>query len=118
MENYNVEKKRIYLTGLSMGGFGTWMWAAEKADVFAAVAPICGGGKPENASKYGKLPIWAFHGDADTRVKIEKSQVMVDAIKAAGGNVKFTVYPGVKHNSWTQTYNNSELYKWFLSYSK
>lgn len=118
IKTYKVDKKRIYLTGLSMGGYGTWAWAAKRADVFAAAAPICGGGNPADASKYGKLPIWVFHGDKDKAVKIEKSQAMVDAIKKVGGNVKFTIYPGVGHDSWTATYNNADLYKWFLSHSK
>ena len=118
LKTYKVDKKKIYLTGLSMGGYGTWAWAAKRPDVFAAAAPICGGGNPADASKYGKLPIWVFHGDKDRAVKIEKSQVMVDAIKKAGGNIKFTVYPGVGHDSWTKTYDNPELYQWFLSHSK
>ena len=118
LKTYKVDKKRIYLTGLSMGGYGTWAWAAKRPDVFAAAVPICGGGNPADAAKYGKLPIWVFHGDKDRAVKIEKSQVMVDAIKKAGGNVKFTIYPGVGHDSWTQTYDNPELYKWLLSHSK
>ena len=117
-KKYNIDEKRIYLTGLSMGGFGSWALAAHTPKTFAAVAPICGGGSPNNAKKYGKLPIWAFHGDKDTVVKLEKSKVMVDAVKKAGGNAKLTIYPGVKHNSWTQTYNNAELYKWFLSHSR
>ena len=114
----HVDEDRIYLTGLSMGGFGSWNWAAEKPREFAAVAPICGGGNPKDASKYGKLPFWVFHGDADNVVNIQASQIMVDAIKAAKGNVKFTVYPGVGHNSWSKTYSNPELYKWYLSHKR
>jgi predicted peptidase len=117
-KTYHVDEDRIYLTGLSMGGFGTWKWAAENPREFAAIAPICGGGNPKDAKKYGKLPVWAFHGDADKTVKIELSKRMVDAIKAVKGNVKFTVYPGVGHNSWSKTYANPELYKWFLSHQK
>lgn len=118
LKTYKVDKKRIYLTGLSMGGYGTWAWAAKKPGTFAAVAPICGGGNPADASKYGKLPIWVFHGDKDKAVPIERSKSMVEAIKKVGGNVKFTVYPGVGHDSWTKSYDNPELYKWFLSHSK
>jgi predicted peptidase len=117
-KTYHVDQDRIYLTGLSMGGFGTWKVAAEMPGEFAAIAPICGGGNPKNAAKYGKLPIWVFHGNADTRVKIESSQTMVDAVKAARGNVKFTIYPGVGHNSWSKTYANPELYQWFLAHQK
>ncbi len=115
-KTYHVDESRIYLTGLSMGGFGSWKFAAAYPDEFAAVAPICGGGNPKDASKYGKLPFWVFHGDADKTVKIQASQIMVDAVKAAEGNVKFTIYPGVGHNSWSKTYSNPELYTWFLSH--
>lgn len=115
---YHVDENRIYLTGLSMGGFGTWKVAAAMPGEFAAIAPICGGGNPKDAAKYGQLPIWVFHGDADTRVKIQASQMMVDAVKAAKGNVKFTIYPGVGHNSWSKTYTNPALYQWFLSHKK
>ena len=118
LENYKVDKDRIYLTGLSMGGFGSWAWAASNPDKFAAVAPVCGGGNPKQAKKYGKLPIWAFHGDKDTVVAYNKSVEMVEAIKKEGGNAKLTTYKGVGHNSWTQAYNEKELYKWFLSQSK
>jgi predicted peptidase len=117
-KTYHVDENRIYLTGLSMGGFGTWKVAAEMPGEFAAIAPICGGGNPKDAAKYGQLPIWVFHGDADTRVEIQSSQRMVDAVKAAKGNVKFTIYPGVGHNSWSKTYANPALYQWFLSHEK
>ena len=117
IKNYKVDEKRIYLTGLSMGGFGSWAWASNYPERFAAVAPVCGGGNPKLAKKY-TMPIWAFHGDKDTVVAYKKSVDMVNAIKKAGGNAKLTTYPGVKHDSWTRTYNNPELYKWFLSHSK
>lgn len=117
-KTYHVDENRIYLTGLSMGGFGTWKFAADKPGEFAAIAPVCGGGNPKDAAKYGQLPIWVFHGDADDRVKIESSQKMVDAIKSVKGNVKFTIYPGVGHNSWSKTYSNTKLYEWFLSHQK
>ena len=116
-KNYKVDTNRIYLTGLSMGGFGSWAWAASNPDKFAAVAPICGGGNTKSAKKY-TMPIWAFHGDKDTVVAYKKSTDMVNAIKKAGGNAKLTTYKGVGHNSWTRAYNDKELYKWFLSHSK
>ncbi len=118
METYPVDRDRVYLTGLSMGGFGTWALAAAHPEKFAAIAPICGGGNPADAKVLSKLPIWVFHGDSDTTVPISKSQEMVDAIKKEGGDIKFTVYPGVGHDSWTQTYNNSELYEWLLKYRR
>lgn len=118
LENYKVDKSRIYLTGLSMGGSGSWRWLADRKNTFAAAAIVCARTNPEDAPKFGKLPIWVFHGDADSVVKISESQEMVDAIKKAEGNVKFTIYPGVKHDSWTETYDNQALYKWFLSFKK
>ena len=115
---HSVDKTRIYLTGLSMGGFGTWATAAEYPKKFAAVAPICGGGKVEWAKKYGKLPIWNFHGDKDGAVPVTLSRTMVEAIKKAGGNVTYTEYPGVGHNSWNKAYDNPKLYEWFLSHKR
>jgi dienelactone hydrolase len=112
--NHRVDPDRVYVTGLSMGGYGTWALAAAAPDRFAAAAPICGGGNPRNAGPLKRLPIWAFHGDKDNVVPLMQSQAMVDAIKAAGGNVKLTVYPGVGHDSWTATYENPEFYDWLL----
>lgn len=118
-KEYNVDKNRIYVTGLSMGGFGTWMLAAEAPERFAAAAPICGGGHTENAKKLVDMPIWVFHGDADNVVPVTLSKNYVEAIEKAGGKkVKLTTYPGVGHDSWTQTYKNKELYKFFLDNPK
>ncbi len=115
---YNVDRSRIYLTGLSMGGFGTWQTAALYPELFAAIAPICGGGDPRWAEQLKGTPTWVFHGARDRVVPIRFSRRMVEALKEAGGNVKFTVYPEAGHDSWTETYNNPELYKWFLSHRK
>jgi predicted peptidase len=115
IRTYRVDKSRVYLTGLSMGGFGTWSLAAAHPEKFAAIVPICGGGKPADAKKLAALPIWVFHGAKDPAVPVERSREMVEAIKAAGGNVKFTEYPEAQHNCWTETYNNPELYKWLLA---
>ena len=112
---YRVDPERIYLTGLSMGGYGTWMLAAAQPDRFAAIVPICGGGNPADAGKLKGLPIWVFHGADDKTVKLENSEKMVDALKAVGSDVKFTIYPGVGHDSWTETYANPELYDWLFS---
>jgi len=114
-----ADPQRVYLTGLSMGGFGTWAWAAKEPQRFAAAIPICGGGDPKTARQLIKLPIWAFHGDKDRTVPLSRSQVMVDAIKTAGGTkAKLTAYPGVGHNSWRKTYSNPEIYKWLLSHKR
>ncbi|MCL5096415.1 MAG: prolyl oligopeptidase family serine peptidase [Candidatus Omnitrophica bacterium] len=115
IEQYRVDKDRVYLTGLSMGGFGTWSLAAAHPEKFAAIAPICGGGNPADAKKLAKLPIWVFHGAKDTTVPIKRSEEMVDAIKAEDGSPKFTVYPDAGHDSWTATYNNPEFYQWLLA---
>jgi len=115
---YRIDEERIYVTGLSMGGFGTWYMAAAYPDRFAAIAPICGGGDPESAGRIAHLPVWVFHGAKDETVRIKKSEEMVAALKKVGGKVKFTVYPDLGHNSWDATYGNPELYKWFLEHTR
>jgi predicted peptidase len=117
-KQYRVDKARVYLTGLSMGGYGTWSLAAAHPEKFAAIAPICGGGNPADAPKLAKLPIWVFHGAKDPTVPIKRSEEMVEAIKGAGGNPKFTVYPDAGHDSWTATYDNPEFYTWLLGHKR
>lgn len=115
-DNYPVDRSRIYVTGLSMGGFGTWGLIAHSSDIIAAAAPLCGGYDVSFAPKMAKTPIWTFHGDADGAVKYEYTKNLVEAVKKAGNkDIQFTTYPGVNHNCWTQTYDNPELYRWFLS---
>jgi predicted peptidase len=118
LADYRVDRDRVYLTGLSMGGSGTWSFAAEYPDYFAAIVPICGGGDPKEASKLKALPIWVFHGAKDESVPLSRSEEMVKALKEAGADVKFTVYPEAGHDSWTETYNNPELYQWLLSHKR
>ena len=113
---YDVDTDRIYLTGLSMGGYGTWTLGAAHPDRFAAVAPICGGGKRFMALTLKDVPVWAFHGAKDRVVPLKESEEMVKAIKARGGDAKLTVYPDAGHDSWTATYNNQDLYDWFLTH--
>jgi len=122
-----VDKSRIYLTGLSMGGSGTWTLAFEHPDRFAAIAPICGGGDPavverlsaDKAAAGKGLGIWVFHGEKDPTVPIAKSEKMIEALKTLGcKDVAFTRYPEALHDSWTVTYNNPKLYDWFLSHQK
>ncbi|HWQ88954.1 MAG TPA: prolyl oligopeptidase family serine peptidase [Desulfitobacteriaceae bacterium] len=114
-ETYNVNPQKIYLTGLSMGGYGTWLLAAQHPKKFAAVAPVCGGGDPQWAPVLKDIPIWAFHGAKDDIVPLEQSQIMVRAVKEQGGNIRFTVYPDVGHDSWVKAYNDPDLYQWFLT---
>ena len=97
-----------------MGGFGTWALAAYSPDRFAALVPICGGGDPNTARRLSHIAIWVFHGAKDPTVPLKRSEDMVDALKKAGGNVKFTVYPEAGHDSWTEAYENPELYDWLL----
>ncbi len=118
ISQYKVDKHRIYLTGLSMGGYGTWSLASAYPEYFAAIVPICGGGETSMGPKLRKVPVWAFHGAKDTIVPVQKSVEMVEAVKAAGGDAKLTVYPDAQHDSWTQTYNNQELYDWLLAHRR
>jgi predicted peptidase len=115
-KNMNVDPTRVYVTGLSMGGYGTWRLVAAYPERFAAAVPICGGGEEQAwAQSLRRVPIWAFHGAGDAVVPLAESEKMVDAVRRAGGKVQFTVYPDVEHDSWTQTYDNEEIYEWLLS---
>ena len=111
---YRIDSARIYVTGLSLGGFATWELAERRPERYAAVIPICGRGDPSRANRLRNLPVWAFHGAQDDVVPLSSSQDMIDAIKAAGGNPRFTVYPQAGHDSWTETYANEEIYSWLL----
>ncbi len=124
-----VDTNRIYLTGLSMGGYGTWSLATTYPERFAAAAPICGGegtigavlslGDKVKGPALKNLPVWAFHGGKDNVVPVEESKRMVTFLKKIGvKDVQLTIYPEATHNSWTQTYANPDLYRWFLSHEK
>ena len=113
---YPVDKSRVYMTGLSLGGFGTWEFLGLYPEKLAAAAPICGGGKPGNAVKMKDVPIWAFHGDADPVVPCDFTRTMMKALLDAGAkDAHVTIYPGVGHNSWDKAYEEPELYDWLLS---
>lgn len=114
-EKLDVDTDRIYVTGLSMGGFGTWELASFMPHRLAAIAPICGGGEKYWVRQFVHLPVWAFHGAKDTGVPLERSQMMIDELKRKGGSPKLTIYPEAGHDSWTETYNNPELYEWLLT---
>lgn len=114
-QEYRVDPKRIYLTGLSMGGFGTWALATAHPELFAAIAPICGGGQPFRAKQHLRnTPVWIFHGEKDTVVDPQLSKDMYDALKSVEADVQLTLYPEAGHDSWTATYNNPEFYEWML----
>ena len=114
VEKYKVDQDRIYVTGLSMGGFGTWSLAAYQPKRFAALVPICGGGEPITMKLFAYPPVWVFHGAKDPVVPVERSQQVVEALKKSGGIVKVTVYPEAGHDAWTETYANPQLYEWLL----
>ena len=136
IKEFNGDAARVYLTGISMGGYGTWAIAANNPSRFAALAPVCGGvrtpprvaipsgtpaaeaaGDPYKAvaQKVGSTPVWVFHGGADTVVPVEESRKMVEALKASGGNVRYNEYEGVGHNSWDKAYGEPEFFTWLLS---
>jgi predicted peptidase len=117
-KHFNIDTQRLYVTGLSMGGYGTWDLISRKPNMFAAAIPICGGGDETEAAKLTKIPIWVFHGDKDGAVKVERSRNMIKAIEAAGGKPKYTEYPGVDHDSWTRTYADPNVFEWLFSQKK
>lgn len=110
-----VDPDRIYLTGLSMGGYGTWDLAARMPGRFAAILPVCGGGDERVAATIATLPIWCFHGDADTAVPVERSRAMIAAVRAAGGRPIYSELAGVGHDSWTSAYRDAFVLDWLFS---
>jgi predicted peptidase len=118
VESAGVDETRIYITGLSMGGYGTWDAIARYPNFFAAAIPICGGGDPATVERYRDLPLWCFHGTKDKSVPVHRSQEMIKALKDAGGDPKYTEYPDAEHDSWTRTYANPEIYEWLFSQVK
>jgi predicted peptidase len=137
VEEFNGDRSRVYLTGLSMGGYGLWAIASANPGRFAALAPVCGGIRPpravttppgtadpnaaadpyaEAAKKVGKTPVWVFHGGADSVVPVSESQKMVESLRAIGGQVRYNEYEGVGHNSWDRAYGEAELFTWMLSH--
>ena len=115
-----IDPARIYLTGLSQGGAGTWAIGAQHADFFAAIAPVCGYGDPTPAlgTALKAMPIWAFHGGKDDVVAPQKTEALVNAVKAAGGSPKHTVFPDANHNSWDAAYRSPDLAAWLLTQSR
>jgi predicted peptidase len=128
--NYAVDTHRVYLTGLSMGGFGTWNLGLNHPEKFAAIAPICGGGETilltlardfdhARLAPLKSLGVWAFHGGKDPTVAPDESEHMINTLKKIGcADVKLTIYPEAQHDSWTQTYANQELFAWFLQHAR
>lgn len=106
ISDHPVDKSRIYLTGLSMGGYGSWEMAMRRPSLFAAVAPICGGGDEKNAKLIAKLPIWAWHGDRDGAVPVQRTRDLIAALKSVGGEPRYTEKKGAGHNVWTPAYSS------------
>ena len=126
-DKYAVDTKRIYLTGLSMGGYGAWSLGLRHPEKFAALVPICGGanaidailGPGDKGAAFQSLPIWAFHGAKDDVVPLDESERIVNELKKRGvRDIKLTVYPEAKHDSWSETYQNPELHEWLARQSR
>jgi predicted peptidase len=113
-KGFRIDPARVYLSGLSMGGYGTWSLAIQQPQRWAAIVPICGGGDPKQVDKIKDLPCWCFHGGADRVVAAAKSHAMIEALKAVDGHPKYTEYPRVGHNSWDRAYATPELFPWLL----
>lgn len=116
--NKNVDASRVYVTGLSMGGYATWEILQRKGKLFAAAMPVCGGGDLNYVDEMLSTSLWVFHGEVDATVPVERSRNMVDSIRESGGNVKYTEYPGVDHDSWSSTYQNQEVWDWLFRQKK
>ena len=110
-----IDSERVYITGQSMGGFGTYQALIERPQLFAAAAPVCGWNEPSKAETISHIPLWAFHGTDDLVVPVSGSQEMVEALREAGGSPKYTELPGVKHDAWNQAYDSVELWAWLFS---
>jgi predicted peptidase len=114
-EEFPIDQQRLYITGLSMGGYGTWDALARYPNKFAAAIPVCGGGDPAQAEHMLQTPIWVFHGDEDSAVPVERSREMVNSLRESGASPIYTEYEGVGHDSWTETYHNRVVWDWMFS---
>lgn len=117
-DRQDVDKSRFYAMGASMGGYATWQMGMSCPELFSAIVPICGGGMYWNSNRLNTVPVWAFHGDIDYTVFVEESKKMVDGVNKNGGNAKLTVYENCGHDAWSETYGNTEVFKWMLSHKK
>jgi predicted peptidase len=113
-----IDRDRVYLTGFSMGGYGTWQTAAAFPDTFAAIAPICGMSDVPDAPRLAGIPVWAFHGAQDVNVPVGESRKMIEALRKSGADAQLTIYPDRTHDCWTMTYRDSRLYLWFLDHER
>lgn len=118
LAKYHVDPSKVYLTGLSMGGYGTWDWSSARPEKFAAIIPICGGGDVNRMPALKNMPAWVFHCADDPTVNVSNSRTLVNALKAMGSNVQYTEYPNGGHDAWTRTYANADVYTWLLKQHK
>jgi predicted peptidase len=119
LSRYHIDRDRVYVTGLSLGGWGTWQWITYHPERFAAAVPICGAGDPFLIGWIVKLPpVWAFHGADDKVVPPIESQRMIDKIHEKGGEAKLTIYPGVGHDSWKKAYDDPDMWEWLLAHKR
>lgn len=118
VNKYHVDPARVYLTGLSMGGYGTWDWSSAHPEKFAAIVPISGGGDINRMKNLKTMPVWVFHSADDPTVNVENSRVLVQQLRALGNNVQYTEYPNGGHDAWTRAYANQDLYTWLLKQHK
>lgn len=112
---YSIDRRRIYVAGQSMGGFATWALLAEYPNRFAAAIPICGGGDESQAARLASVPIWAFHGDLDRAVSVDRSRRMIAAVRRAGGTPRYTEYKNVDHVVWNLAFNDRRLIPWLFA---
>lgn len=118
LEAFPLDTNRLYVTGLSMGGFGTWDLISRYPEKFAAAVPVCGGGDTAMASALTKVPVWAFHGQQDKVVIPERSENMVSAINKLGGNARLTIYQNTAHNAWLKAYADPRMIEWLFSQTR
>ena len=118
ISDYRVDSERVYATGISMGGYGTFAIAIERPDLFSAIIPICGGVSLDRIHNLKEMPVWIFHGNADQVVPVENSIKAHNELILINDQVKLTIYPGVGHDSWTETYANEAVYAWLLNQRK
>lgn len=112
---YHLDPDRIYLTGLSLGGHGAWFIASRMPESFAAIVPVCGFGDPKEVVTLKRMPCWCFHGTADEAVPVQRSRDLIEAVRKAGGDPKFTEFEGAPHNVWDRVYGDAEMWKWLLA---
>jgi predicted peptidase len=113
--NFRVDPRRLYVLGISLGGYGVWDLIARQPGLFAAAIPICGGGNPGKGERMKTVPLWVFHGEKDDLVDVTESRKMVEAVRHAGGKVKYTEYPGVGHMAWEPAFREADLLPWLFA---